>query len=1225
MIATIIEKLQSNCKKLFGVKRAFFLKRVSTKVCTLLLISLSLQSYGNTFAQQISLNVKNVSLQYALKELQKQTTYNIMVNTSYFKKAKNVTVNLQNSSLEEALALIFKNQPLQYSIKSNIVTISELPVTQHNNESLQQIDARGVVKNDDNKVLEGVTVKEKGTNNSTMTNSKGEFALKLKSSSAILQLSIVGYENKEISYRGGIISATLKSIDIKIDEVVITGYQTIRKRTFTGASTKLKAEDIRRDGVTDVSRMLEGQVAGVTVQNVSGTFGAAPKIRVRGATSITGENKPLWVVDGIVLEDVVNVSNEQLSTGDPSTLLGSAVAGINPDDIESFEILKDAAATSLYGARAMNGVVVITTKKGKAGKLLTSYTGNFTTSLKPDYGSYDILDSYNQMSIFNELYMKGWLNYTDILGQSRYGIFGSLAKGMAYNPKTNSFDIGNDQESIAKYLDKYSRVNTNWFDQLFNNSVRQEHALSISGGSEKLQTYASASLLNDQGWAKGNDAKRLTANLRTTFTPNDKLTYGFLGTAYIRDQHAPGTLQRTANKGQGGFNREFDINPFNYALNTSRTTPVFKDDGSYFYVRNNFAPFNILEELDNNYLHIKSMDFKLQGELRYKIIPELTYSLDAAYRYVKTSQDHIIEENSNMPRAYRAGTIYDPEGYNSTIVSNNPYLYRDPLNVEAEANSVLPYGGFRNRDAVDMDNYTFRNSLNYSKLFNETHRVDLFAFQELRYIERNTSGYKGAGYQYDRGGVPNIDPAIFYYWASKGENYYEVQPTRERFLAFAGTGTYSYKDKLSIGATIRYDGTNAMGESKIGRWLPTWNVSGAWNVDGEPWFKKQEILSTLKLRSSYGLVASIGIAKNSGLVLRNSLSPRPYLDENEPIMNIERLANTELTWEKMYKWNLGTDMTFLNGRYNLTVDYYNHRSFDLIGDLRTSSIGGETIKTANYANLSAKGIEVTIGGTLVKNDHWKYNTSLNFGYNKSTIEDLRGNPTINSLVSPSGGPLVGYPQRGLFSVPYVSLNPENGAPLFINEEGAVSNNVYMESPFVTHLKYDGSIDPTLSGGFNNIVSYKNLSLNILVTGSMGNKIRMNPAFFDQYTDLNALSWDFLNRWVLNSDNQVPSILGKREAQILAGEYPNSAYNFSNQRVADGGFIRLKQIRLSYNLPAHWIKAIWFKSASISLVGNNVALIYSDKRLNGQDPEFFASGGVALPLSKDYTVSLKLGL
>lgn len=1219
---TRIDSDQFACQASHHSKKKGLVRFLRLKFILLSLILSNLQAFALTYAQEITLSVRNASLKSVLDEIQKQSDCNILANESFFRIAKTVTVELRNVSLSKALNEVFKNQPLAYSIENNIITLSHLK-TNSNDRSAAQATATGTVRGSGNAGLEGVTVREKGTNNVTSTNANGQFSLRLQSSTAVLQFRIIGYESREVAYRGTPLNVSLTSTDQNIDAVVVTGYQTIRKRSFTGASTTLKAEDIRRDGVADVSRMLEGQVAGVTVQNVSGTFGAAPKIRVRGATSITGENKPLWVVDGIVLEDVVNVSNEQLSTGDPSTLLGSAVAGINPDDIETFEILKDAAATSLYGARAMNGVVVITTKKGKAGKLITSYTGNFTTSLKPSYSSFDILDSYNQMKIFNEMEMKGWLTYTNVLQQSRYGVYGTMAKELGYNPATGGFNVVNDPEAKAQYLDRFARINTNWFDALFNNSLRQEHALSLSGGSEKIQTYASASMLQDQGWAKGNEARRLTANLRTTFTPNDKLSYGFLANAYIRDQNAPGTLQRSTSN-QGGFNREFDINPFNYALNTSRSTPIYNEDGSYFYVRNNFAPFNILEELDNNYLDIKSTDFKLQGELKYKILPELTYSLDAAYRYVKTSQDHMIQENSNMPKAFRAGTIYDVDGENSTIAAINPYLLRIYNNAEAQPVSVLPYGGFRNRGTVDMDNYTFRNSLNYNKKFGEDHRLDLFTFQELRYIERNNTEYKGVGYQYDRGGVPNIDPNIFLYYAMRGEAYYDVQPTRERYLAFAGTGTYSFRDKINIGGTIRYDGTNAMGKSKIGRWLPTWNVSASWNVDGEPWFDNQEVLSSMKLRSSYGLVASIGIAKNSGLVLRNSLSPRPDIVENEPIMNIERLANTELTWEKMYKWNLGTDMAFLNGRYTLTVDYYDHKSFDLIGDLRTSSIGGETIKTANYANLTAKGLEVTVGATIVKNDDWRYHTSLNFGYNQSDIKDLRGNPTINTLSSPNGGPLQGFPQRGLFSVKYVGLNPVNGAPLFVNQDGIVGNNVYMNSPFVNNLIYDGPIDPTLSGGFNHILSYKNLQLNLLITGSMGNKIRMNPAFFDTYTDLNALSWDFVNRWVLNSDNEVPSILGKREAQLLSGQYPNSAYNFSDPRVADGGFIRLKQVRLSYNLPKKWVSGIKFQSASVSLVGNNIWLIYADDRLNGQDPEFFASGGVALPLSRDYTFSLKLG-
>src|SRR5690606_28565695 len=225
---------------------------------------------------------------------------------------------------------------------------------------------------------------------------------------------LLGFANVDVEVRSQTtVNVTLHQSMSELAEVVInTGYQTVDRKKFTGAASTVKAEDAHRAGIPDVSRMLEGQAAGVSVQNVSGTFGAAPKIRVRGATSITGDNKPLWVVDGVILEDIVNISNDQLSTGDPTTLLGSSVAGLNPDDIESFQILKDAAATSLYGARAMNGVILITTKKGKAGVPPSiSYTGNFTTFLKPDYSQFDIVNSYDQMSVYAEMERKGWLDY----------------------------------------------------------------------------------------------------------------------------------------------------------------------------------------------------------------------------------------------------------------------------------------------------------------------------------------------------------------------------------------------------------------------------------------------------------------------------------------------------------------------------------------------------------------------------------------------------------------------------------------------------------------------------------------------------------------------------------------------------------------------------------------------------------------------------------------------
>ena len=229
-----------------------------------------------------------------------------------------------------------------------------------------------------------------------------------------------------------------------LNEVVVTGLTRTDRRLFTGATDKVDAEKARLSGVADISRSLEGQAAGVSVQNVSGTFGTAPKIRVRGATSIYGSSKPLWVVDGVIMEDAANVGADDLASGNPETLISSAIAGLNADDIESFQILKDGSATSIYGAWAMAGVIVVTTKKGKQGQAHLSYTGEFTTRLVPSYGDFDILDSKEQMGIYRELAEKGWLNLSEVLNGSGYGVYGKMYELMnKYDRRTGRFLLDN--------------------------------------------------------------------------------------------------------------------------------------------------------------------------------------------------------------------------------------------------------------------------------------------------------------------------------------------------------------------------------------------------------------------------------------------------------------------------------------------------------------------------------------------------------------------------------------------------------------------------------------------------------------------------------------------------------------------------------------------------------------------------------------------------------------
>lgn len=1170
---------------------------------------------------------KTERLDTYLKKIELVYQVSFVYDAAQISKATNIEVPVKLVSIKADLEPL-KAKGISYNIVGKQVILQKAPVEQ----ARRAIVVKGqVTSKKDNDVLPGASIREKGVTNGVSANGQGEYQIKV-SDGATLIFSSIGYKTVEIPVNGRTsINVALEEDQSQLQEVSIvsTGYQDLNKKLFTGSAVALKASDVKRDGINDVSRMLEGRVAGVSVQNVSGTFGAAPKIRVRGATSITGDNKPLWVVDGIILEDVVNISNEQLSTGDASTLVGSSVAGLNPDDIESFNILKDAAATAQYGARAMNGVVIITTKKGRNtdGKPVISYTGNFSSYMKPSYSSFDILNSSDQMSVYLEMQNKGWLNHANTSRNANGGVFSKMFNQMyLYDEATDSYALKNDVPSQKQFLQRYANANTDWFDVLFKQSFMQEHAVSVASGTAKSKIYASTSFLQDNGWTVGDNVKRFTGNVRGNFDINDKLSVEIITQGSVRDQKAPGTLGRNGNPVYGTYDRDFDINPFSYALNTSRTLTPYDANGNREFFTQNYAPFNILNELENNSLQLNLIDFKVQGGVKYKITKNLKYSFDGAYRYARTSQEHKITENSNMAQAYRAGISPN----DATIKRANPFLYKNPDDPNALPVSVLPYGGFYKTNDDNIVNYYVRNSLEFDKTFNEDHLVNFFATQEMRYINRQNKTFDGYGYQYDKGGVPFIDPNIVKSNVEGGFNYYSMGYRYERYLNYSLRGAYSYKGKYSLNATGRYDGSNLLGESRTARWLPTWNVSGAWNIDTEDFMQNaqlKKILNRATFRATYGLVASMGTAQNSSLVVLSTATRRPYLPEKETKLYISGLENSGLTFEKLNELNLGLDLGFFNDRVSLSVDAYQRKSYDLIGEIRTSGIGGQALKQANYADMKSKGIEASLGGVVLKTNDFNWRTQLIFAYNKTEITNLENQPSIFGLTGADGGALQGYAHRGLFSIDFQGLDAANGSPLFINEDGVLSNDIYLQSNVVKYLKYEGPVDPTYTGGFSNNFKYKNFSLSTLITFAAGNKVRLNPAFKTSYTDLDAMPSAFLSRWEMPGDElktNVPSILDAAEALGFNSVYAYNNYNYSTERVADGGFVRMKQIILSYNVPAPFSKKLGFTNSSLSLVGNNLFLIYSDKKLKGQDPEFFGSGGVALPIPRQFTLSLKVG-
>ena len=399
----------------------------------------------------------------------------------------------------------------------------------------QNVISGTVVSQEDDQPIIGASITVEGSRAGTVSDAQGRFSLSVPKGKKII-VSYLGMQSQTVTAKPGM-RVVLANDDKTLGEVVVTGVQQMDKRTFTGATTKIDADKAKLDGIADISRSLEGRVAGVSVQNVSGTFGTAPKIRVRGATSIYGSSKPLWVVDGVIMEDVTSVDADQLSSGDAKTLISSAIAGLNSDDIESFQILKDGSATSIYGARAMSGVIVVTTKKGHAGQNHISYTGEYTMRLRPSYSQFNIMNSQEQMGIYKELYNDGWLSFSGMLNASSSGVYGKMYQLMnTYDPATGKFALANTDKAMKDYLREAEYRNTNWFDELFNSNVSRNHSISMSTGTDKAQYYVSFSYMSDPGWTLQSSVKRYTANVNANYNLSKKLSLNMIANASYRKQ-----------------------------------------------------------------------------------------------------------------------------------------------------------------------------------------------------------------------------------------------------------------------------------------------------------------------------------------------------------------------------------------------------------------------------------------------------------------------------------------------------------------------------------------------------------------------------------------------------------------------------------------------------------------------------------------------------------------
>ncbi|MEM9328489.1 MAG: SusC/RagA family TonB-linked outer membrane protein [Bacteroidota bacterium] len=1086
--------------------------------------------------------------------------------------------------------------------------------------SYSQSVVRGKVVDASGEGLIGATIFNETSEKGAVTDIDGNFAISADQGD-VLVIQMISMKTQRVTYNGqSNVNVTLEEDAILTGEVVITGFQEVDRKLFTGAAESLQMDDIRPTGMVDVSRVLEGQAAGVSVDNVSGTFGSAPRIRIRGNASLNGNNQPLFVVDGVILEDLNNVNTDDLTSGDASTLVTSSVANLNPNDIESFQILKDASATAIYGARAANGVIVITTKRGRSGQLRVNYSGMFSGRLRPTYNQFDILNSAEEMSVYRELAAKGHIDISTAVRAQNYGAMGKMFTLIAN--KTIPWGPGTGLRLNEEFLNQYENANTDWFDVLFRDfSLQQQHSLSFTAGSEKSNSYYSLSYLGDQGQTVADKVNRFTATARNTYFLSDQFTFGLKLNASFRDQQAPGTRNRELDPITGQFNRNFDINPYSYSINTARSIRPFDENGELEFFRRNYAPFNILHELDNNFIDIEVLDISAQTDFDYSPAENISLKGVVQIRYASTERDHIITENANQAEAFRADQT-------QFIQDANNLLFRDPDSPGLNPVVVLPQGGFNYNDRNSLLNFFSRVSGNWSETFNEVHEFNALAGQEIRLTNRESTSATGIGVVFESGGVVVTDPNIIEFFNLQNIDYFSLDRERDRFIGWFVNGGYSYDSRYVANFTFRYDGSNQLGRSRQAQFLPTWNVSGAWNVFNESFMQNVPFLDDLKIRATYGVSGNLPPEASALLNLQADVTIRPT--DVEPLLFIEDLTNTELTWEKLREFNIGTDFSLFKGRIAVTADYYIRSSFDLIGTVQTSGIGGQGLKVGNFADMEIEGFEFAINTVNFDRDGFTWRSNFNLGYSQDRITNLDFGPRFVDAIGQVGAGVLGQPRRSLYSTNFAGLNSQ-GIATFLGSDGetVLQFDLQERDGLEDILVFEGSVEPRGSGGFTNTFSYNNFSLFVLLSYKFGYKIRLNDAFFERYTDFDALPGELVDRWVVPGDEDltnIPTIVDRNAAQA-DGDVVQSyrLYNKSTERVANGDYVRLKTVRLTYNLPSNWVQKVGLQTANVSVEGLNLALLYSDQEnLRGQDPEFFSTGGVALPQPRMITFAVNVG-
>ncbi|MCE8754532.1 SusC/RagA family TonB-linked outer membrane protein [Bacteroides fragilis] len=1070
-----------------------------------------------------------------------------------------------------------------------------------------------VISSEDNMPLIGASVYIKAedlskdgnspTITGVITDIDGKFNISVPEGVTRLFCSYVGHEVQELKLVPGKdqYEITLFPSAQMLDAVVVTGYQTVERRKLTAAVGKLNISDETIGAVKSIDQALAGQIAGLSVTSTSGAPGAPAKIRIRGTSSLNGTQDPLWVLDGIPLEGTDVPQSNVLN--DVSNIQQSSIAGLNPADIENITVLKDAAATAIYGARAANGVIVITTKKGKVGKPVINFSSKFTYMPTLSTNRLNMLNSQEKVDLELEL-LRSNFAYGDNKGGvskiiSGYGLTDAYKKGGwgALTPEAQT-DIS-----------RLRNTETDWGDILFRDAFNQEYSLSLSGGNERVTYYTSIGYYQENGNVKGVGLDRLNIVAKTSYKVNRMLKFGV--SLFVNRRNNKTYLTDTYGL----------VNPVYYSRKANPYYQPFDANGNYIYdfdVQNNSDTdlgFNIFEERKNtsNEETINALSSIFDAELRFN--DKLKFTTQLGLQLDKASKEQIADKESFSMRIIRKNSKY----WDSASQSNKYFI---------------PDGGVHKAYENTNSQITWKAMGEYRDSFNDIHELEVMVGTELRKTWYET--LFSAGYGFDRQTL-TTKPVVF-----PDEDRARQFPLHQKtykenaYVSFFSTASYSLMNRYTFGGSIRFDGSDLFGVDKKYRYLPLYSVSGLWRLSNEPFMQgTRKWMDNLAFRVSYGIQGNID-KNTSPFLLGKYIVDNILPGGSEHMIDINSAPNKKLRWEKTQSVNVGLDFSVLNQAINLSVDYYYRKGTDLIGKQMLPLETGFVSTNINWASMVNKGVEVSLSTRNVATKNFSWYTNLNFAYNNNKV--LReAIPEAQTIPGREG-----YPVDAIFAIKTAGLD-EEGYPLFYDKEGkkVTLKELYrLQDPFglgftvnsdVTPAEersfysYIGSQDTPYTGGLINTFSYKNWELTANLSFNLGGYVRTTPSYnfinFDRGQNVNS---DILDRWTPeNTDGRLPALITseKRADEYYWYDQKSEIYKNLDIWVKKLNYFRLQNLRLGYRLPEKMIKSLGMGSASVAIEGRNL-LVFGSSYKNFLDPESMYNP-YAPPIPKSITFSLNL--